>query len=359
MKKLLTYFFVIAVSNYIIAQDYRVQKPAKNFEHLWRKFDKRYASFEYKKVDWKMVYDQYRPLIGINTTNDSLFSVCNDMLSELKDGHVNLINHKRGKVIRQSDDAAPSALTTKFATTRETQPNVYQLFETTKATLVENSFKQFKLSKSQLIRYSVSDDYGYLLISAMQGFKFGELGKFLDKALKEFVNKQGVIIDVRTNGGGMDLNSHKISGRFADKKRIAYYKHQRKKGKNTYRRLKTKYLRPSGKLQFTKPIIILTSDHTASAADVFALMMKELPYVTVIGDRTSGIFSDMYGFKLPNGWFATLSHQQYFSTEMKNLEGIGVQPDIKLLNEPMDIKNNVDPLILKALDLLNKKNRED
>ncbi len=40
---------------------------------------------------------------------------------------------------------------------------------------------------------------------------------------------------------------------------------------------------------FTKPIIILTSDWSASATEIFVLAMKELPYVTVIGNRTEGI----------------------------------------------------------------------
>lgn len=188
----------------------------------------------------------------------------------------------------------------------------------------------------------------------MQGFKFGELGKFIDDAVKAFSHNKGVIIDIRTNGGGTDLVSRKIAGRFTSKKIIAYHKHQRKKGKNTYSRLRTKYLKPLGKIQFKGPVIVLASDYTASAADVFALMMKELPRVTLIGDRTQGIFSDMYGFRLPNKWRATLSHQQYFAAEMKNLEGIGVQPDIRLLNRPKNIKNNVDPLIIESFEVLEK-----
>jgi carboxyl-terminal processing protease len=80
--------------------------------------------------------------------------------------------------------------------------------------------------------------------------------------------------------------------------------------------------------------------------------MKQLPYVTTMGDNTNGIFSDMYDFKLPNGWLATLSHQQYFSSEMKNFEGIGIEPDIKLLNEPKNISNGKDPLIEKGIEEL-------
>ena len=337
-------------------QDTQIQEPIKNFDRLWNEFHDRYAFFEIKSVNWNDVYKKYRPLINEKTTNDRLFTVCNKMLLELKDGHVGLVQYDRNKkIIRASDDGSPSILLSKFPFNRELNPNLYQLFDLTKSTLIKNGFADFTKSKSKILQYSTSKDYGYLLIQAMEGFKANELVSFIDEAIESFKDKKGVVIDIRINGGGSDNNSHKIASRFVDRTRTAYYKKTRKKGTNNFTQLKTKYLKSSGKQQFTKPIIILTSDFTASAADVFTLMMKELPYVTVIGDNTQGIFSDIYSFSLPNKWRVNLSHQQYFSVSMKNYEGIGVQPDIKLLNELEDITRGKDLLIVKAIEVLNKK----
>jgi len=190
----------------------------------------------------------------------------------------------------------------------------------------------------------------------MEGFKVNEISEFMSKTIQLSKDKKGVIIDIRTNQGGYDSNSRKILGYFTDKKRIGYLKKTRKKGTNCYSNLKTKYLEPKGRKQFTKQIVLLTSDLTASAADVFTLMAKELPYITIIGDNTQGVFSDTYKFNLSNGWKSTLSYQQYFSSDMRNHEGIGVEPDIKLLNQPEDITNKIDPLIVKAIEVLNKEN---
>ena len=101
---------------------------------------------------------------------------------------------------------------------------------------------------------------------------------------------------------------------------------------------------------------MLTSDWSASAAEVFLLAMKELPYVKVVGNRTEGIFSDMFEFKLPNVWIVSLSNMQFFSTEMVNYEGKEIEPDFKILNYKKDKSDN---LLLKAIELLDKATDEN
>ncbi|MEE0362208.1 MAG: peptidase S41, partial [Prevotella sp.] len=68
--------------------------PTGNFEALWKIIDEHYCFFDYKKqeygLDWDDVYAKYRVRISDNMTSDQLFEVMADMLSELRDGHVNL-----------------------------------------------------------------------------------------------------------------------------------------------------------------------------------------------------------------------------------------------------------------------------
>ena len=47
---------------------------------------------------------------------------------------------------------------------------------------------------------------------------------------------------------------------------------------------------------------------TTGLPEAFALAIRELPYVTIIGDRTNGIFSYQLEKKLPNGWRYCLSY---------------------------------------------------
>jgi C-terminal processing protease CtpA/Prc len=80
--------------------------------------------------------------------------------------------------------------------------------------------------------------------------------------------------------------------------------------------------------------------------------MKQLPNVTLIGDDTNGIFSYQLEKKLPNGWRYRLSYQMYFSADMVCYEGRGVPVDIRLLNRKCDIENGDDPLITRALEVI-------
>ena len=102
--------------------------------------------------------------------------------------------------------------------------------------------------------------------------------------------------------------------------------------------------------------MLLTCDSVFSGGEAFALAIKQLSYVTIIGDHTNGIFSYQLEKKLPNGWRYRLSYQKYFSADMVCYEGKGVPVDIKLLNKKTDIENGIDPLITRALKVLKSKN---
>jgi carboxyl-terminal processing protease len=73
---------------------------------------------------------------------------------------------------------------------------------------------------------------------------------------------------------------------------------------------------------------------------------------TLVGDRTTGCFSDVYNFKLPNGWKFTLSAEKYYSPTMVNYERIGVPPDHLILNTRAESVKGKDAVLAKALELL-------
>lgn len=321
--------------------------PIENFESLWSEFHLRYANFESKSVDWQDIYDRYRPQITPTSTSNQLFDVSCKMLQELKDGHVTL----KGKTdIGERDCGVPYTyhLEDEFGDIENLMPVLLKTLKT------ETFSSLSKKIGNGYIRYSTSSDYGYLIISDFEGFAIGEIKRSMKAAMKLFKNKKGLIIDIRLNGGGSDESAYKIAGRFTENKRLGHYKKTKIKGTKEFTELESWYLHPTGKEQFTKPIVVLTSDWSASAAEVFLLAMKELPYVTIVGNRTEGIFSDMFEFKLPNGWNASLSNMQFFSSKMLNFEGKGIEPDIKILNYKEDAYDNV---LLEAIALLDKKTK--
>ena len=61
------------------------------------------------------------------------------------------------------------------------------------------------------------------------------------------------------------------------------------------------YVEPAGGVRYLKPVTLLTSDVTVSAAEIFTMAMRALPTVTHRGDTTFGALSDILAKPLPNG----------------------------------------------------------
>jgi len=321
--------------------------PEKNFEELWKTFYNRYPFFELRNVDWKKQYDNYRHKITSETNDDELFLIFCQMLKPLNDGHVELVA-KVGKEKRYFNPEKTPRFWQEF-----TKQQISELFETTGKTLVANGFGPPTETGAWVLHYCRSRRFGYIRILELEGIGKQRLTAALDKISRDFKDLLGFVIDIRDCPGGDDSTAITIINRFCDRKRIAF--HRKTKigpGEDDFRPLETRHIEPQGDAQFTGPIALLTCDSVFSGGEVFALAIRQLPYVTIIGDHTNGIFSYQLEKKLPNGWRYCLSYQVYMSADMVCYEGKGVPADIELFNTRADIDDRVDSLITRALEVL-------
>ena len=330
-----------------------IRDPEKNFKVLWDTFNKRYPFFQLRNVNWKKQHDTYRSRVTSKTSDDELFEIFCQMLDPLNDGHVELKAKASAHRKKRYFNPEKQPRFKQEFTTRESK----QLFKTTEKTLVDNCFGRPAATEAWMLRYCRSQKFGYIRILELEGVSKRRLTAALDKIARDFRDLKGIIIDIRDNPGGEDNIAIAIINRFCDRKRVAF--HRKTKigpGKDDFTPLKTWYLEPQGDVQFTRPIVLLTCDSVFSGGEAFALAIKELPHVTIIGDHTNGIFSYQLEKRLPNGWEYCLSYQVYLSADMVCYEGNGVPVDIKLLNKKTDIETGIDPLISRALKVLKSKN---
>lgn len=144
-----------------------------------------------------------------------------------------------------------------------------------------------------------------------------------------------------------------MAGRFCQRKRQTHYKVLKNaKGYHGFSKPKPYYVKPEGE-RYTKPVVLLINDGSASAAEDFVLSLSLEDHITTIGTNTYGAFSDIYSYQLPNGISAWLSYQQYYSMDDTLLEDKGVQPDIWLENTWEEVLQEKDPLLNKAIEILN------
>lgn len=323
---------------------HHLSQPEQTFEHLWNVYNTYYAFFEEKEVDWQAVYSEYRPRITELTTEKELLNVFKDMLNPLLDGHVRLI--KDGENAVQLDRRV-----CRFA--RKFNGKLKDFHNNTMTVLQNNGFNPPKdvfriydyeeLGLDFLYHYTLSDRLGYLRIVDCRDHLV-----LFDDLLSRMENTKGLIIDLRYNLGG-DVDKE-MAGRFVKKQRVYGYKVQ--KGATGFSKHQPLTVKPQGHT-YSQPVVLLVSDATFSAAEGFVLALSGENHVTIVGTSTGGYFSDVYNYRLPNGMNTYLSHQQYYTVDSVLLEDKGVTPDIRIENTLEDFHAGRDPLIDKAISLLN------
>lgn len=324
------------------------RNPEKNFEELWKVFNERYPFFKLRNVDWKKQYETYRPKVTASTSDAELFDIMSAMIDPLNDGHVEVTQRGKGSGKRTFTAEKPTRFNSEFS-----EKEVEALFRTTAKTLVDNGFGKPKETRAWMLHYCRSETVGYIRILELEGIGKGKLAAALDEIGRDFKDLTGFIIDIRDCPGGDDSTAIAIINRFTDQKRVAFHRKTKTgPGDDDFSALQTWHIEPAGDAQFTGPIALLANDSVFSGGEAFALAIRNLPYVTIIGDHTNGIFSYTLDKDLPNGWEYTLSYQVYMSPDMVCYEGKGIPVDIELHNSKADIANGSDPLIIKALEVI-------
>ncbi len=310
----------------------QANNPQGNFDALWKIMDERYCFFQYKEIDWDQVYRDYSKRLKSNMTEDELFRLLNEMLQELKDGHVNLYTpFDMGRYWKWFEDYPP---------------NFYEH-------LIEKYLGTDYLIAGG-VKYKIFDDnIGYMY--------YGDFSSALGESnLDHIINKlsicKGIILDVRSNGGGMLSNSEKLAARFLNERTlVGYIQHKTGKGHNDFSEPYAKYVDPSQRLRYQKPIIVLTNRKCYSATNDFINAMRLFPNVIILGDRTGGGGGLPFSSELPNGWSVRFSACPQFDADMQQIE-FGIDPDVKVNMLDSDVNKGIDTLIEAARNMLKQSN---
>ena len=302
--------------------------PVSNFNALWREFDQGYSFFEFKNVNWDSTYHVFRSRVNAGTGTLSLFNTMSDMLYTLRDGHVNLeAGFNRSRNWEWYLD----------------HPDNFD------ANLLERNYLNGNQWYTGPLVHTIIDSIGYLRYSSF-GLRFSE--SQLDLVVSRFNPLKGMIIDVRSNGGGFSSMAELMASRFADRSRLAYRSVVKNgPGRNDFSDPVDVSVKPEGERQFTKPVIILTNRRSYSATTFFVAKMLALPHVRVVGDWTGGGAGTPVGAELPNGWTVRYSSTQTFLPDGFNIED-GIPPHIKIDMTEADRAQGKDTILERALNEL-------
>jgi hypothetical protein len=308
--------------------------PQGNFEALWKIIDEHYCFFPYKQheygLDWQEVHSRYEAQLNGKLSQGQLFEVLGNMLGELRDGHVNLT---------AAHDLA------RYWQWYENYPSNYS------DTLQRRYLGTDYMIASGLDYKILDDNIGYI---RYESFADGIGTGNLTEVLSYFLLCRGLIIDIRNNGGGNLTNAEKLASRFTNEKvLVGYVQHKTGTGHDDFSAMEPRYLEPAASLRWQKPVCVLTNRHVFSAANEFAMYMKALPNVKLVGDHTGGGAGMPFSSSLPNGWTVRFSAVPMYDAQRQSTE-FGIAPDYQVNLSEEDLLRGEDTIIEFARQLLSK-----
>ncbi len=185
---------------------------------------------------------------------------------------------------------------------------------------------------------------GYLQITSFDEVTVHQFTDAYEELKKQ--GMKGLIIDVRSNPGGLLTSVLDISRQILPKGRIVYTEDKYGQ-KNEYT--------CDGKNEIDIPLVVLINGNSASASEILAGAVKDYGIGTIVGTTTYGKGVVQNIFALSDGSAVKLTISNYFTPNGNNIHGIGIIPDVEVeLDADKYYDEGVDTQIEKALEILNE-----
>lgn len=233
-------------------------------------------------------------------------------------------------------------------------------FKTSKGKSLQRSFERsaFEWKTNTPVTYRVlPGNIGHLIIDS-----FVDENTFTEfkKHFPDIQKTAALIIDIRHNGGGNGHWGNEIIGYLTDKPFYPsmtimneYHPVHRAWGGDAIQSKKISYdWKPYQNEIYTKPVVVLISELTYSAAEDFCSAFALTKRGTIIGTPTGGSTGQPLGYPLPGGgigFVCTKRDAMYDGTEFV---GIGIQPDIEVQLTFEGLQKGRDEVLEAALHYL-------
>ncbi len=386
------------------------------FDDAWNRIDERYYDQKFHGLDWDAQRTTFRPLAAEAESSAELYAVLRRMIASLNDPHtrifapeekfdwwhprfvtvgftiaevaglptVSKVDHesapqrvdlRAGDVIETvNGEAAMSLVRNRLnnvanPANASTRFRVFaKLLDGPSGTPVDIAWKgkDGKQRSAHFIRFwqerelgvHVRRERGDLAVIEIDAFTKPIATAFSLSLQQKLQGARGLILDLRTNGGGdaeamSDIASSFLGiganlGQFTDRAGSSF---------TISTHFRSLFL-PDPLAQTKLPVIILTSERTASAAEIFVAALKTSRRATIIGTETCGcVLAIRNRHLLPDGGLLDVSELDYETAQGQRLEGHGLKPDETVTVERNDLYSGRDRALELAVDKANQMTR--
>lgn len=404
-----TSFRPIAAENNRVTREERLAV----FDDVWSTINQRYYDRNFQGLDWQAQRTNYRDLAASAETNRELYSVLRRMIAALNDSHTRVFApeekfdwwrprfitigisvsevsgapvvvhvepgsapHRAGMRIGdviETVDSEPalkvierrlgssSALATgaarmrTFSSVLDGVPGstVELTWRTRDDKLKEGSFQRYWQQRELGVRTRMNGGVG---VVEMDAFTRSVAEAITSGLRKDLRHARALILDFRRNGGGdaeamIDVASAFLTsglnmGQFTDRFGYSY---------SIATRTKSPFIAHVIE-QTSVPMIILSSERTSSAAEIFIAAFKSAGRARIIGTETCGcVLAIRQRHTLPDGGILDVSEMDYQTATADRLEKQGVKPDTTVAVERTHLYERRDRAMEIALAELKRR----
>jgi tricorn protease len=369
------------------------------FDQSWRYLAEHFYDAHFHGRDWNAIKAKYRPLVKHISMKEDLYSLLYLMLGELNASHLGVVGHlsfpdeetadlglifdesyrgrglkitevlKRGPADRRGlnirageyvlnidgveltektelsqllNGKVSEAVSLQTASNPDTPPKERRHVEITAASrdaiqplmydrwVEANARRVAELSKGKL---------GYIHIPSMDD---SGLDRFLRSLYSDNYDKEGIVLDVRYNGGG--FTHDKILNYLGSREHTIF--RERNGGEGLVLR--------SSDRKWHKPLILLINNRSYSDAEIFPNAFRTLGLGKLVGQPTGGCVIGTGYVHLIDGSILRIPRIGVFTTKGVNMEKEGVTPDVLVEEHPDQLARGIDVQLVKAVEMLKK-----
>ncbi|MGB4703345.1 MAG: S41 family peptidase [Syntrophomonadaceae bacterium] len=193
------------------------------------------------------------------------------------------------------------------------------------------------------VEYRMLDDspaIGYIKLNQFHARSAQEMADALNGMLKDH-RMEGLVLDLRGNGGGEFEASVEIANLFLDDQEVVKVVDARNN--------ETVHRASGGSVDI--PMVVLVNEDSASAAEILAGALQDNQRAVLVGEKTYGKGLVQTIYPLRDGSALKLTTQKYFTPKGIDINEIGIVPDY-IVEQDTDAQKDLQ--LEKAVELLKK-----
>lgn len=170
-----------------------------------------------------------------------------------------------------------------------------------------------------------------------------------EQALRDLKDKKvsGIVLDLRNNPGGYLQGAQEVASMFVSEGVVVSESGKNEKKRDLYT--------VGTAIMPSSPLIVLVNEGSASASEIVAGAIQDRARGRIVGEKTFGKGSVQNIKELPGGSSLKITIAEWFTPNGRQINKHGIEPDVVVAFSPEDEKENRDPQLDKALELLSQK----